>query len=81
MWWLDMLGWCWNEEAPPKIMGYLPKGLSDFLRGSPGLRAFLDMDPVSRDDDTDKHSSNTSVDHEQGRINDFDGKSSSKDGG
>lgn len=62
-------------------MGYLPKGLSDFLRGSPGLRAFLDMDPHSGDNETNQPSSKTSADQNKRRIHDFHGKSSSKDGG
>lgn len=44
-----MLGWE-KAASPSEIMGYLPKGLSDFLKGSPGLRAFLDMEPISESD-------------------------------
>lgn len=44
-------------------MGYLPKGLSAFLRGSPGLRAFLDMEPLSNKDSDQQRSDGESLIH------------------
>jgi hypothetical protein len=75
-----MLGWWWRSE-PAEAMGYLPKGLSDFLRGSPGLRAFLDMETLSgQEDDTEQPSSNSSAEQQKRRIHNLDGLSNRSDG-
>lgn len=61
-----------HVEGPAEIMGYLPKGLSDYLRSSPGLRAFLDMEPLSDDEDTKQPPCDSSADPQKGRTHHFD---------